>query len=213
MTTSTHVRQTKTSNKRPASERPEFRYSLFTFVAALAGVAVGVVATLALVTPMVKSQFADASQKLSSQLAAMAPAATMMSCAQPSAGGGMTASGAPAVQTASVTQSTIPNMPSTPPTGGKGGGNTFVTKLVSGIWSNNTATLKNTGPYSTNDVSFSNTNTTTVSNTNDVKVTNDNPQFAKSGDATVSNNTTGGNATSGAATNTSDTDMTVNITN
>ena len=73
------------------------------------------------------------------------------------------------------------------------------------------ATISTEGPNS--GISASSTNSTTVTNNNNVNVTNSNYQKASSGDATVSNNTSGGSATSGNATNNNDTSTSVSISN
>lgn len=70
-----------------------------------------------------------------------------------------------------------------------------------------------TGPSSNNQVTFNGGSTVTVSNNNSAYVTNDNHQEARSGSAEVSHNTTGGSATSGAATNISTTEVTLSLTN
>lgn len=64
-----------------------------------------------------------------------------------------------------------------------------------------TATISNTGPGSSNALSTSYSTTTTVTNNNNVSVSNSNGQTAKSGDATVSHNTTAGSVTTGNASN------------
>lgn len=79
----------------------------------------------------------------------------------------------------------------------------------SGGW----ASITNTGPNSHTSISARNTVTATVNNTNDISVVNNNTQNATTGSAKVSGNTTGGDATSGDAVNTSNTDITVNVTN
>ena len=67
--------------------------------------------------------------------------------------------------------------------------------------------------YGSNHQSFSSTRTTTVRNTNDISVTNNNPQTATSGDVGVSRNTRVGSVTSGEATNSSQANFDVNVTN
>lgn len=76
-----------------------------------------------------------------------------------------------------------------PPAGGSGGG------APSGN------TISNTGPDSHNTIVASTSNCVTVTNTNTVGVTNVNNQTASSGNATVSNNTTGGSSGTGDASN------------
>lgn len=77
----------------------------------------------------------------------------------------------------------------------------------------NSASITNTGPDSENEVKFESRVNVDVNNDNDVHVYNDNDQTARSGDAEVEHNTTGGNATSGAVSNTSSSNFTVRITN
>jgi hypothetical protein len=71
--------------------------------------------------------------------------------------------------------------------------------------------LSTAGPNSPIKVRAS--NTTTVTNDNNVWVSNHSSQHASSGDASVSNNTTGGDATSGDASNTNSSTITIDISN
>lgn len=75
------------------------------------------------------------------------------------------------------------------------------------------ASISNTGPSSTNTVDFIGNNSVTVLNDNDVDVTNNNDQTAVTGSADVVNNTTGGDANTGDATNTSVTDTSIEFHN
>lgn len=75
------------------------------------------------------------------------------------------------------------------------------------------ATIKNTGPDSENTIGFVHTMSVNVSNNNNLTVTNNNSQTAVSGEAEVEGNTTGGNATSGDASNTSNTTIMMDIMN
>jgi len=70
-----------------------------------------------------------------------------------------------------------------------------------------------TGPNSNNQVTFNGWDTRNVDNYNRVTVKNWNPQEAKTGRAEVEHNTTGGNATSGDATNDSLLRASVSISN
>jgi hypothetical protein len=191
--------------------------NLFTFFATLSGVVVGVVASMAMMGPLLQSQVASATKDLGKTVA-IAPASSVApECVLPA---GQAASNQARIATASVPM-TVP----APQAGGKGGeapvpgagGNnnnkTWVHKFVSGVWATNTATIKNTGADSTNIVKTTNTNTTTVTNKNNVWLSNNNAQKAVSGDVNSYDNTTSGTATSGAAHNTSDADMNVTITN
>lgn len=77
----------------------------------------------------------------------------------------------------------------------------------------NSGTINNTGPDSENKVEFESRVDVDVDNDNDVRIDNDNDQTARSGDAEVRHNTTGGGATSGNVSNTSSSSFTVRITN
>jgi hypothetical protein len=74
-------------------------------------------------------------------------------------------------------------------------------------------TITNTGPSSFNEVTFNGGSEVSVDNNNCISIQNNVDQRASSGDATVTNNTTGGSATTGDAMNTSSTDLTVSISN
>lgn len=76
-----------------------------------------------------------------------------------------------------------------------------------------TGSINNTGPESQNNVTFNDSSSVKVSNYNDLNVVNNNNQSAQSGNASVTENTTGGSATSGNASNTSDTSVTLNVSN
>jgi len=73
--------------------------------------------------------------------------------------------------------------------------------------------ISDTGPDSANSVRSSVVNNVNVTNDNDLHVSNENWQEASSGDATVTDNTTGGSATSGNASNTSSTTLNFRVTN
>jgi hypothetical protein len=73
--------------------------------------------------------------------------------------------------------------------------------------------IHTTGPSSSNDASISNSNSWSVENTNNVAVTNLNEQCASSGSGSVTNNTNGGSASTGGASNTSSTSTNVTIHN
>ena len=87
--------------------------------------------------------------------------------------------------------------------GGVGGGGT----------TEHEATIENTGPYSDNKVEFESRTNIDIDNNNDLYVHNDNNQYASSGDAEVKYNTTGGNATTGDATNSNSTSVRFEVTN
>lgn len=75
------------------------------------------------------------------------------------------------------------------------------------------ATIDTTGPDSNNEVRYENRMEVNVDNDNDINIDNNNEQSARSGDAEVRNNTTGGSATSGNVSNTSTSSFTVRVTN
>jgi hypothetical protein len=91
--------------------------------------------------------------------------------------------------------------------------NSSATDAGCGCPSSNTGAISNTGPKSYNKVVFQDSSYAKVQNNNDVSVKNYNHQTAKSGDAKVSGNTTGGSATSGNASNISTNETTIEITN
>ncbi len=76
-----------------------------------------------------------------------------------------------------------------------------------------TITISNTGPNSKNQVDTSLKNDCTITNTNDISLQNTNDQKADSGDALVSDNTRGGDATSGDVSNDNSTDLSIAISN
>lgn len=73
--------------------------------------------------------------------------------------------------------------------------------LGTGIASASTGSIDLTGPGSRNTVTSRSSVETRTNNNNNVGVTNNNPQTAKSGNASAHYNTTAGDATSGAAKN------------
>lgn len=96
-----------------------------------------------------------------------------------------------------------------------------VNNTGSGAWAgaanvgggNATTTIDNTGPDSVNTVRNETSVGVKVENNNNLSVTNTNTQSAYSGDATVSHNTTGGDAMTGDATNTNSTSINFHVTN
>jgi len=78
---------------------------------------------------------------------------------------------------------------------------------------NDDASIDTTGPDSTNVIRFQNRNNTKVTNTNEVGVLNLSVQAAESGSAKVHDNTEGGSATSGNASNVNTSETTIEITN
>lgn len=75
------------------------------------------------------------------------------------------------------------------------------------------ASIDTTGPGSYNKVEFKNSAYISVCNDNNVNISNTNQQSATSGKAEVEGNTTGGNATSGDAHNSSSSSFDVSISN
>lgn len=82
---------------------------------------------------------------------------------------------------------------------------------LSSMPSNDTWSASTTGPNS--PIHEYITNNTTVTNNNNVRVTNRNNQTASTGEAEVTDNTTGGNATSGNASNNNCTSTSISINN
>lgn len=82
-----------------------------------------------------------------------------------------------------------------------------------GAMGSDSALIENTGPLSNNEVNFENTVEVDVENDNNVNINNSVEQTARSGDASVQYNTTGGNAVSGNVSNTSESVLTVSISN
>jgi hypothetical protein len=164
----------------------------------LAGVAVGVMVSLALMG----GDAASATKVLNAR-----NTSDLTTCAAPSGGAGGGAGNVLGAQTTAAVN------------GGKGageeqgGGNTFVHKLVGGGMNTSTATISGNGNGSVNTVTTTNTNTTNISNHNDVTVENKNVQKAYSGDAEVEDNYSGGSATSGDAWNTNSTTTNISISN
>lgn len=78
---------------------------------------------------------------------------------------------------------------------------------------NSVANINTTGPYSNNQVQFNTNNNLNVNNNNNFNITNTNNQSAKSGDAYVDCNTTGGSAITGAATNTNTQTVNLSVNN
>lgn len=101
-----------------------------------------------------------------------------------------------------TTRGTIDVTNSAPDLGGTSLGDTSFDGLIT-----------NTGPYSTNRMTNNVRNTLNVSNQNAITLNTSNTQTAHSGDAVVSDNTRGGNATTGDATNTNSSTFTVTVSN
>jgi len=88
--------------------------------------------------------------------------------------------------------------------------------VVAGVGSGDdhgTGSITNTGPDSVNKVKSEKSVRINVDNNNNIHIYNSNDQAAKSGDAEVTHNTTGGDATSGSVTNTNSSTFEVRVTN
>lgn len=85
--------------------------------------------------------------------------------------------------------------------------------MFSGGMASDDASIYKTGPDSHNMIEFNNEAKIEVDNDSDVTITNNVNQKATSGSAEVSGNTSGGDATSGDASNTSSSTFTLDITN
>ncbi len=77
----------------------------------------------------------------------------------------------------------------------------------------NDASVSNTGPDSRVDIIFRDSTDVRVSNDTNIVVSNDNVQTAVTGDATVSRNTSGGDAETGSATNTTSSRLQLHVRN
>ncbi|MET0980078.1 MAG: hypothetical protein ABWX90_02380 [Candidatus Saccharimonadales bacterium] len=75
------------------------------------------------------------------------------------------------------------------------------------------AVIENTGPRSDNSVRIEERSTVEVKNNNNLHVTNNNNQTASSGDAEVTDNREGGDATTGDASNSNSTTIKFDVTN
>lgn len=84
---------------------------------------------------------------------------------------------------------------------------------LAGFAGASSGTIDTTGPDSYNKVEHESTTKVEVDNDNDVDVDNDNRQTARSGDAEVEDNTTGGDARSGNTSNSNSLSGTVEIDN
>lgn len=84
---------------------------------------------------------------------------------------------------------------------------------MGGNGSDHSASIDTTGPNSNNHVIFNNSMEVDVTNDTNLDVDVDNDQDANSGNAEVSNNTNGGSATSGSASNTSSTTVELHVSN
>lgn len=85
--------------------------------------------------------------------------------------------------------------------------------LTSSSSSNNSGSIRNTGPHSTNRVVNTTNNNVDIDNDNDLHVDNYSSSTASSGNAVVRGNTRGGDATTGNASTTSSTSVTFRVTN
>jgi len=73
--------------------------------------------------------------------------------------------------------------------------------------------IAETGADSTNTISASQNTEVTVSNDNNINVNNQNSQYATSGNASSNENTTGGNVTTGDASNSTSSDVMLSVNN
>lgn len=85
--------------------------------------------------------------------------------------------------------------------------------LSAGVAAAQTGTIGTTGPNSNNQIMHNGTHVATVVSTNTASVGNNTGQRSSTGDAKVKHNTTGGNATSGAAMNASTTSTSGTLSN
>lgn len=180
--------------------------NIFIIMATLMGVAIGVMASLAMAGFTTNPAVGAAN---TSRAVGMRTASVLSSCAAPTGLTAGAASNGGAVLSAAVVA---------PVQGGRGGDgpsapSTFVQHLVTGLVATTTVTMSDTGPNSTNKVTTVNKNSVHVENNNNISVSNSNSQTADSGDANVSNNTNAGSATTGHADNWNETETSIEISN
>ena len=199
---------TKANTGNPNKKLSSLNSNIFTMLAAFCGVVFGVLGSLGFVTSYIHSELASQTASLSHVISARnADVVTSDQCVVPSGAAG---SGG-GVQTAAAPASFTPGQGSGG--GGQGGGgNTFVHKLVNGVFTAS-GTISNTGQGSTNEVNTTQTANMTVTNNNNLSFTNNNPQTATSGTSTANNNTTAGGNGSGDSSNTSNTNVTYIVNN
>lgn len=89
----------------------------------------------------------------------------------------------------------------------------LIVGLGSGIAGASSGSISDTGPDSSNKILSIFKNDVEVSNDTHASLSNENNQLASSGSATVSDNTTGGSAKTGSATNTNSTKATLTVVN
>jgi len=85
--------------------------------------------------------------------------------------------------------------------------------LATGMAAADTGNISHTGPSSDNNITTTTTNSSTVDNSNGVGLVNLNGQLGFTGDAHASHNTSGGDARSGAVTNTNTVGADVTVDN
>lgn len=213
--------------------------NLLVLGATFAGVAFGVLLSVALMRPMVHAQVASATKELRSQNQSLralmikpaSVAKPYIGCAVPPSGhtlGAQTTNANLISKQTHKPQVTPPHQTNTNPgrgagggSGNNGGGNNnngggktvVIKKIIGAMHTKTIASNKNTGYGSTNTISTTNINKTKVENDNDILLTNNNPQSATSGQVISKQNTTAGNAISGTAANTSKTTFDISVNN
>lgn len=184
--------------------------NIFTFLAVSLGVMVGVLSAMSLVMPMARTAIAADLSNLGKTVQFKTAAdnfsgscVSAPSSSQPAVNNGVMAAKTQLSSSMLASNTAQPTGVST----------VQISKVISGVFGNQSATISNTGPQSTNKVAISNEVTTKINNTNDINVTNNNPQTATSGNSSVNTNTSGGNATTGTAKNDSTNNFTFNLNN
>lgn len=81
------------------------------------------------------------------------------------------------------------------------------------VFAQDSGTIENTGPGSDNEIEISEECRVLIENNTNIKFENNNPQTSESGGAEVDNNTEGGDAISGDATNESNVEINVGVSN
>lgn len=189
-----------------------------TTLGALSGVAVGALAALAVAVPTMQHGFAAQTQQLRDRLALAAgytpEVAAPAECIQSESAPGqvlgasvemppVTAPGAASAEATAQAQAAAQ--------AASNNNKEFVKKLVVGELAK--ASIKETGPYSSNVITNTVESKVNITNNNNVQISTRNDQSANSGNATVTDNTRAGAATSGDATNSASSSSTLNITN
>ncbi len=187
------------------------RSALLAFTAALVGATVGFVAVLAVVQPAMSRDLAAQTKVLNQRLAdAVAQSDTAAACTQT---GGAGAGQVLGEMTPAEQLMHVPGAGGQQPGQGGSGSQTFVKKLVAGSFAKSAATISNTGPHSTNEISVRNNANTSVSTSTKIDVSSTTNQTSSSGESKVADTTYGGSAATGDAVNNATTSFNITANN